>query len=329
MLNLHHSLFLPEAVSEETRSFNEALAARLAAEPDQWSFPPQVVRERREQGIGPFPAPVRSPRAQDIWIEGPARNGAAGKLRLRLFRPQTGQAAGAFLHIHGGGWTFGGAALQDLRLAEMADRTGLLVASVDYRLAPEHPYPAAPDDCEAAALWLIGPAAQEFGLSRFSIGGDSAGANLAAVTLLRLRDRHGLTPFSAAVFIAGCFDLSLTPSARSWGTEKLVLNTRDIEMFVRMYLQNGEDPKSADISPLTADLSGMPPAYFVVGTSDPLLDDTLFQASRWISAGNSATLDVFPGGCHVFQSFPLEIATNSKSLIDNFLSVIMNRSVIT
>ncbi|MEH0071732.1 alpha/beta hydrolase fold domain-containing protein [Pannonibacter sp. Pt2-lr] len=174
----------------------------------------------------------------------------------------------------------------------------------------------------------MGQAAQEFGLRRFSIGGDSAGANLAAVTLLRLRDWHGLTPFSAAVFIAGCFDLSLTPSARSWGAEKLVLNTRDIEMFVRMYLQNGR-PRSPDISPLTADLTGMPPAYFVAGTRDPLLDDTLFQATRWISSGNSATLDVFPGGCHVFQSFPLEISDQSKSLIDNFLSVIMNRSTIT
>lgn len=329
MLSLHHSLFLPEAVSEETRAFNEDLANRLAAEPDQWSFPPHVVRARREQGIGPFPAPVRIPRARDIWIGGAARGGTGGNLRLRLFLPQTGQPEGAFLHIHGGGWTFGGADMQDLRLAEMADRTGLLVASVDYRLAPEHPYPAAPDDCEAAALWLLGQAAQEFGLRRFSIGGDSAGANLAAVTLLRLRDRHGLTPFSAAVFIAGCFDLSLTPSARSWGAEKLVLNTRDIEMFIRMYLQNGEDPRSPDISPLTADLTGMPPAYFVAGTRDPLLDDTLFQATRWISSGNSATLDVFPGGCHVFQSFPLEISNQSKSLIDNFLSVIMNRSTIT
>lgn len=324
MLSLDNSLFLPEAVSEQTRAFNRELAARLEAEPDQWSFPPHVVRERREKGIGPFPAPVRSPRARDIWIDGPSPAGAGARLRLRLFQPESKRAEGAFLHLHGGGWTFGGADMQDLRLAEMADRTGLLIVSVDYRLAPEHPFPAAPDDCEAAALWLIGEAAEEYGLTKFAIGGDSAGANLAAVTLLRLRDRHQLLPFSAAVFIAGCFDLGLTPSARNWGTEKLVLNTRDIEMFVRNYLQHGEDPGSAEISPLAADLTGMPPAYFVVGTRDPLLDDTLFQAARWISHGQKATLDVFPGGCHVFQSFSLDISERSKYLIDKFLSVIMS-----
>ncbi|MEH0071733.1 alpha/beta hydrolase fold domain-containing protein [Pannonibacter sp. Pt2-lr] len=102
-------------------------------------LPPHVVRARREQGIGPFPAPVRIERARDIWIGGAARGGTEGNLRLRLFLPQTGQPEGAFLHIHGGGWTFGGADMQDLRLAEMADRTGLLVASVDYRLAPSTP----------------------------------------------------------------------------------------------------------------------------------------------------------------------------------------------
>jgi acetyl esterase/lipase len=324
MLSLDNSLFLPEAVSEQTRSFNEELSARLAAEPDQWSFPAHVIRERREKGIGPFPAPVRSPRARDIWIERPASADAGSKLRLRLFQPENSRPAGAFLHLHGGGWTFGGADMQDLRLTEMADRTGLLIVSVDYRLAPEYPFPAAPDDCEAAALWLIGTGAREFGLTKFAIGGESAGANLAAITLLRLRDRHQCLPFSAAVFIAGCFDLGLTPSARNWGEEKLVLNTRDIGMFVRQYLQHGEDPRSPEISPLAADLTGMPPAYFVVGTRDPLLDDTLFQAARWISSGQKATLDVFPGGCHVFQSFALDISDTSKYLVDKFLSVIMS-----
>ncbi|MFN4009448.1 MAG: alpha/beta hydrolase [Pannonibacter sp.] len=317
MFTLDPFVFDPAAVAEETRAFNHDLATRLAALPDQWSFPPQVVRERREQGLGPFPPPERSPRAIDRVIDG-----LHGPVKLRILKPLS-EICGAFLHIHGGGWTFGGADLQDARLIELADRTGLIAVSVDYRLAPEHPYPCGPDDCESAALWLAGPGSAEFGISRLAIGGDSAGANLAAATLLRLRDRHRISPFRAAVFIAGCFDLRLTPSARTWGSEKLVLNTRDLDMFVRHYLSHGHDPAQPDISPLLADLKGMPMAHFVVGTRDPLLDDTMFMASRWISSGNKAELRIFPGGCHVFQNFGLSISLESNNLIDNFLRVSM------
>ncbi|ADZ71647.1 alpha/beta hydrolase [Polymorphum gilvum] len=314
MTLINPALFRDEAASDETLAFNRDLSARLNALPDQWIFPPQVVRERREQGLGPFPAPVRSPRAETRVIEGPH-----GPVPLRLFRPQGKSATGAFLHIHGGGWTLGSADAQDPRLVEMADRTGLLVVSVDYRLAPEHPYPQGPDDCEAAALWLVRAGAIEFSVSQFALGGDSAGANLAVATMLRLRDRHGLTPFCAAVLIAGCYDLRLTPSARSWGMDKLVLNTRDMDMFVRHYLAHGQDPWTPDISPLAADLRGLPAAHFVVGTRDPLVDDTLFMAMRWLAAGNAAELKLFPGGCHVFQNFPLRIAAESNNLIDKFL----------
>lgn len=312
-------VFSPEAVSEETRAFNEELGRRLSLLPDQWDFPPQVVRERREQGLGPFPPPERSSRAESIVIGGPH-----GDIALRILHPQTRAAKGAFLHIHGGGWVYGAADLQDTRLEELAERSGQVVVSVDYRLAPEHPYPMGPDDCEAAALWLVDTGRRLFGVDKFTIGGDSAGANLSVVTMLRLRDTHKLTPFSAAVLIAGCFDLSLTPSVRNWGSEKLVLNSRDIEMFVRHYLAHGQDPKAPDISPIYADLSNLPPAHFVVGTKDPLLDDTLFMYSRWTSLLNVAEKKIFPGGCHVFQNFPIEIAKISNKLIDNFLEEIIS-----
>lgn len=317
MLTIDPAIFDPAAIAEETRSFNQDLASRLSALPDQWSFPPQVVRERREQGLGPFPAPLRSARARTHVIEG-----RHGPVTLRIIEPKA-SPTGAFLHIHGGGWTFGGADMQDERLVELADRTGLIAVSVDYRLAPEHPYPCGPDDCEAAALWLAGPGRDSLGVSKLAIGGDSAGANLAAATLIRLRDRHGLRAFHAAVFIAGCFDLRLTPSARTWGSEKLVLNTRDIEMFVRHYLARGHDAALPDVSPLLADLSDLPSAHFVVGTRDPLLDDTIFMAGRWVAAGNPAEMRLFPGGCHVFQNFGLGISLESNILIDNFLRVSM------
>ncbi len=306
--------FTEAAISDETRRFNTDLSARLGALPDQWSFPPAVIRERRAQGLGPFPIPPKSPDAETIVTEGPH-----GGVPLRIIRPPAGTTRGAFLHIHGGGWVLGAADQQDVRLLQIAERTGLVAISVDYRLAPEHPYPQGPDDCEAAALWLVGEGARRLGVDRFAIGGDSAGGNLTATTLIRLRDRHGLTPFSAAVFIAGMFDLRLTPSARRWGSEKLVLNTRDVEMFVRHYLARGQDPADPDISPLLADLSGLPSAHFSVGTHDPLTDDSLFMAARWLAAGNPAELAVYPGGCHVFHNYPLAIADAANAAIDRFL----------
>lgn len=315
MSDLDPDLFLNEAISPETREFNSELVARLAALPDQWSYPPALIRERRAQGLGPFPLPPKSERAETISISGPH-----GDIPLRIIPPEGRAPVGAYLHIHGGGWTLGAADQQDPRLVEIADNTGLVVVSVDYRLAPEHPYPEGPDDCEAAALWLLSEGALRFGIDRFAIGGDSAGANLSATTLLRLRNARGVCPFTAAVFICGCFDLTLTPSARAWGTEKLVLNTRDIEMFARHYLARGGDPADADVSPLYADLSDLPPAHFVVGTRDPLLDDTLFMASRWRASGNRCELKVYPGGCHVFQHFPIEIADKSNGGIDRFLT---------
>ncbi|MAB00499.1 MAG: alpha/beta hydrolase [Stappia sp.] len=301
---------------EETRDFNRDLARRLSLFPDQWSFPPSVIRERRAEGLGPFPAPPKLDHAETLIIPGPH-----GDIPLRILRPQTRPCQGVFLHLHGGGWTLGGASEQDPRLAEIAERTGLAAVSVEYRLAPEHPYPQAPDDCEAAALWLHLNGADVFGPGIHAIGGESAGANLAATTLLRLRDRHGLSDlFAGAVFSCGCFDLRLTPSARNWGEEKLVLNTRDISMFARHYLADGHSPYDPDISPLLARLEGMVPAHFSVGTRDPLLDDTLFMAERWRAAGNVTELAVYPGGCHVFQRFDLRIARESNQAIDRFLA---------
>ncbi|HTT87352.1 MAG TPA: alpha/beta hydrolase fold domain-containing protein, partial [Acidimicrobiales bacterium] len=127
---------------------------------------------------------IRSQRGLDRVVEG-----RHGPVRLREFRP--GRVEGVMLHIHGGGWMTGEPALMDPLHESLSDRLGLAIVSVDYRLAPEDPYPAGPDDCEAAALWVIDHAATEYGTDRLLIGGESAGAHLSAVTLLRLRDRHG------------------------------------------------------------------------------------------------------------------------------------------
>jgi acetyl esterase/lipase len=203
--------------------------------------------------------------------------------------------------------------MQDPRLERVAADTGLAVVSVAYRLAPEHPYPAAPDDCEAAALWLLANRGA-LGLAAGApavIGGDSAGGHLAAATLLRLRDKHGYGDgFAAAVFEYGAFDLSMTPSQRRWGDRNLVLSTPIIRWFGDQFLpdHDREARRDPDISPLYADLQGLPPAIFTVGTEDALLDDSLFMEARWRAAGGVSELRVWPHAPHGFVALPMTVA---------------------
>jgi acetyl esterase len=306
------ALFDPSAISDEIRAQNAEIVAKLSNLGALWTMPPEVVRENRRKGLGPFPLMPKSPRATTIAIDGPG-----GPIPLRIIAPENPR--GVYFHIHGGGWTWGTADEQDPWLDRLADRCGLAVVSVEYRLAPEHPFPAGPDDCEAAALWLLREAESRFGTSRLFIGGESAGAHLSALTLLRLRDKHGLKPFRGANLFAGCYDVSMTPSVANWGDEPLILNTPGVKVFADNFCGPDLDRRDPVVSPLYADLKGLPPALFSVGTRDLLLDDTLFMASRWVAAGNKADLAVWPGGCHVFIRFDSALTEQALSRIDGFI----------
>jgi acetyl esterase len=307
-----------EAALAEARAFNAELERMIATLPAMWDLPVEVTRRLRRQRDGVFPAPVFLDEAEDLVV--PARG---GDLRLRVLRPE-GEPAGVYLHIHGGGWTVGGCDEQDPRLKALAQATGLCAVSVEYRLAPEYPYPAALDDCEDAALWLL-----ERGVSQLSapatltIGGESAGAHLSATTLLRLRDRHGITgAFRAVTFNYGSFDLSLTPSARIWGDRNLVLSRPIMEWFRDNFVPGTtpEERRDPEISPLYADLRALPPAYFSAAQLDPLLDDSLFMAARWRMAGNYAELRVWPEAVHGFGAYPLAISRLAAEAQWAFLS---------
>ena len=310
---LDPALFRPDAVAPDTRALNETLVQLLAPMPDWWVVGAANARAARLRGDGPFPAPVISPRARVRSI--PGRDG--NDIPLRVVAPDNPR--GVYLHIHGGGWVLGGADLQDPRLEHIADTCGLAAVSVEYRLAPEHPYPAGPDDCEAAALWLARNAKAEFGSDLLTIGGESAGGHLAAVTLLRMRDRHGYTDFRGANLVYGAYDLSMTPSQRWFGDERLVLRTIDMVQFYNAFLPAITDRRDPDISPLYARLHDMPPALFTVGTADALLDDTLFMYARWIAAGSAAELAIYPGGAHGFELFPSALAEQASARMDAFL----------
>ena len=310
---LDPGLFRADATAPETRALNEALVKLLTPMPDWWVTGAEAARAARRSGNGPFPPPVMSPRATVRNIAG--RDGNA--IPLRIIAPDNPR--GVYLHIHGGGWVLGGADMQDPMLERIADNTGLAVVSVEYRLAPEQPYPAGPDDCESAALWLAHNGKAEFGSDVLTIGGELAGGHLAAVTLLRMRERHSFTGFRGANLVYGAYDLSMTPSQRMFGDERLVLRTIDIVQFYNAYLPTVTERRDPDISPLYARLHGMPPALFSVGTADALLDDTLFMHGRWLAAGNSAELAIYPGGAHGFTLFPNALAEQAAERTAQFL----------
>lgn len=309
--------FSPDAIAPETAALNARLIDAFTRLPDRWAHPVALVREARAAGRGPIPPLPVSPRARTIVLDERPARGRPGALTARLIAPS--RPRGIYFHIHGGGWTFGTNAEQDPWLERLADRLDLACVSVAYRLAPEHPYPAAPDDCEDAALALVARAGELLGLAGpLFIGGESAGAHLALTTLLRLRDRHGLMPFVAANLFCGCYDLALTPSVRRWGRTPLVLDTRDIAKFAQNYL-GGHDPREPDVSPIHADLAGLPPILVSCGTKDPLLDDTLFLAARLCAARVPHEVALWPGGCHVFHRFDIPMAEDALARIDGFL----------
>jgi acetyl esterase/lipase len=146
--------------------------------------------------------------------------------------------------------------------------------------------------------------AAEIGGSTLATGGESAGAHLSALALLRVRDRRGAMPFRAANLVFGAFDLAMTPSAQRFGEQRLILRTSDIVHFADAFLPGIGDRRAPEISPLYADLSGLCPALFTVGTKDALLDDSLFMHARWRAAGNRAELAIYPGAVHGFIAFP-------------------------
>ncbi len=302
---------------DEARAFNTQLEALIATQPPVYAMPPDVSRQTRREGKGIFPAPIFLEEARDIEIAG-----RGGPIKVRIIPPDQ-TPTGIYLHIHGGGWTLGAHDMQDAALKVLANETGLCAASINYRLAPENPYPAGPDDCEDAVLHLLEHGAQQLDApARFAIGGESAGAHLAVVTLLRLRDRHRIrNRIAAANLVFGAYDMNGTPSQILWGDRNLVLSTPIIRWFGNNFLPGVgfEQRRDPDISPLYARLDDMPPALFTVGTMDSLIDDSLFMGERWRAAGNRTDVAVYPEGVHGFNAFPTGLARKANARQFEFL----------
>lgn len=300
--------FQPQSISEETLAINAALARKMA----RAGTPGDLAETRRQfaEGKRTTPATPRSPHARTLSIPG-----TDADIGLRMIAGD--KPTGVYLHLHGGGWMVGTADMRDGQLLQMVEQTGLACVAVEYRLAPEHPYPAPVDDCVAAAIWLMENALAQFGTDKLFIGGESAGAHLAVLTLLRLREMGCGQHFLGANLAFGVYDLSLTPSAVKAGDDLVCSHEEMCEASAAF--RAGVAATSPEVSPLYADLSALPPALFSVGTLDPLLDDSLLMHARWLLAGNDGALAVYPGGLHGFTALGGTLADEATKRMFAFL----------
>ncbi|TAN29554.1 MAG: alpha/beta hydrolase [Actinomycetota bacterium] len=290
-----------DAYVEESRQFYDLRrsAAKDAPQPDLRD--PAVLKDiRSERSSSTSPNRALEHVAQAYGREVP----------VRVITPQKDEIRGVYLDIHGGGFYMDSAARNDFRNARLADTTGVAVVSVDYRLAPESPWPAAPDDCETAALWALDQAQQKFGTSRVVIGGASAGSNLAMSTLMRLRDRGLTGSITGAVLEFGAYDLSgQTPGGRLYAGE----------YFIEAYTGHAIDRTDPDISPLFGRLHGLPPTLLIVGILDILLEDNFAMAARLSVAGNDVEIRVYPESPHGFTFHPTSMARAATRGIESWV----------
>lgn len=307
-----------EGFREEARNMLQYLPALIR--PDASLDALTRARQTREGFKAMTAAAPRSAKAIATTIPGPA-----GPIPVRLFRPK-GKARGLYLHIHGGGWILGDPEMGDASNERLAERFDLAVLSVDYRLAPEHPYPAGPDDCQAAAAWLLDKGPSEFGADRMFIGGESAGGHLTLVTGLRVRDRlKAAERLLGLNLVFGWYDVNGTPSQAGNGGHPDMLDPEGLRFMVECFTPGLSEQarRAPDISPLYANLAGLPSTLISVGSLDHLRDDSLFLAPLLACAGVDVELQVYPDSPHGFMALPTKMsaafAARSEAWIERVL----------
>lgn len=244
------------------------------------------------------PEPPELAEVQELAI--PAPHGA---IPARLYRPQRlpDGPAPVLVFFHGGGWVIGNLDTHDIVCRKLAQEGELIVISVDYRLAPEHKFPAAVDDAMGAAQWVAdNAAALGVDAARLSVGGDSAGGNLAAVVALAARDGKG-PAIAGQVLIYPATDFSMSHPSHSEPETSVLLTHSVIRWFRDHYLGSAADVHDWRASPARAEtLAGLPPAYVLTAGADPLRDEGNDYALRLREAGVAVTYRHFPGQFHGF-----------------------------
>jgi acetyl esterase/lipase len=249
------------------------------------------MREKFDTMMSMFPVPADVKREALV---------VAGRPAERL-TPPAAVPGRALLYLHGGGYVIGSIKSH----AELAARIGRAaraeVLMIDYRLAPEHPFPAAIEDAAAAFRWLLD---QGFDRRRVAIAGDSAGGGLTVATLLALRDAGGPLP-AAAVCLSPWVDMEGTgASMKANAATDPIVQKEGLDVMAGLYLGGG-DRRHPHASPIHADLSGLPPMLVQVGKAETLLDDSVRLAERARAAGVDLALDPWDDMIHVWQAFPM------------------------
>ena len=235
---------------------------------------------------------------RDLSADGPH-----GAIALRLYRPLAAADGSlpVLVYFHGGGWTIGDLDTHDVLCRQLANGSGCAVVSVDYRMGPEHRFPAAVDDCLAATAWIASPASS-LGLDprRLAVGGDSAGGNLAAVVALLARDRAG-PAIAWQLLIYPATDMRRGHPSHTTNGRGYLLETATIDYYHDHYIDDPAHDHDWRASPLLhEDLSGLPPALVLTAGYDPLRDEGLDYADALAAAGSRSTCICFERQLHGF-----------------------------
>jgi len=276
-------------------------AFQEAGRPAYETLTPAEAREFYSQArfvSNPEPPELRS--AEPLAIPS-----AAGPIPARIYTPlklrQANGLAPGLVFFHGGGWVIGDLDSHDVVCRKLADEGQLIVISVDYRLAPEHKFPAAVDDAITATKWIADNAvALGIDAARLSVGGDSAGGNLAAVAAIAARDGDG-PAIAGQLLIYPAVDFAMTHPSHSEPETSVLLTHSVIKWFRDHYLNGAADVHDWRASPARAStLIGLPPAYVLTAGADPLRDEGNEYAERLREAGVAVTHRNFPGQFHGF-----------------------------
>jgi acetyl esterase/lipase len=270
------------------------LAQAALGSPDA---PPEAWREQVQVSDQRIPGPPNAP-----------------EVPVRIYRPKGDGICPGLVYLHGGAFVLGELGLFDPACGGYAADADLVVVSVDYRLAPEHPFPAGPDDCYAALEWTVANAgALAIDPTSIAVGGASAGGGLAAAVALMARDRSGPAIAFQLLLNPVLDDRLDTVSVQTFTTTPL-WNSNDVAVMWDLYL--GPDRRS--VSPYAAparahDLSGLPPAYLLTSELDPLRDEGISYALRLLDAGVQVELHNVSGVFHAFDLFPAGISRAARS----------------
>lgn len=246
-----------------------------------------------------------------------AASGPAGSIPVRIYRPRDGEVLPVVLYFHGGGWVIGSLDTHDNTCRRLAMAADCVVVSVDYRLAPEHPYPAAVEDCFATLRWICdNAAALRLDGARVAVAGDSAGGNLAAVVAQMARD-HGGPSLCFQLLIYPATDSACDSASMVENAEGYFLTRDGMRWFWENYLGKPAAARAPYNSPLHAeDLSGLPPAYVITAEYDPLRDEGEAYARRLSESGVSVRTRRYEGMIHGFVSMAGMLSQGAEAVRD-------------